>query len=200
LNCDFPKIISKLRKQRGISQKQAATSLGISQALLSHYEKGIRECGLDFLIHAADYYGVSCDYLLGCEPEKNDKSTAGQAEVITALQATLNLLSKLGNSSAEREAYSFITLAVFRLLKLIFEAYPIYSKAIFSNGDLSDRMADGYMQLCVAKVLRYSVENKRRTPLTIDYLREKYPNDWSAIVNLIITAEGLLDGTYPDRR
>ena len=65
MNCDFPKIISNLRKSKGISQKQAAIDLGISQALLSHYEKGIRECGLDFLIKLSEYYEVSCDELLG---------------------------------------------------------------------------------------------------------------------------------------
>ena len=41
----FSQMLSKMRKERGISQKKAATDLGISQALLSHYEKGIRECG-----------------------------------------------------------------------------------------------------------------------------------------------------------
>ena len=65
MNSDFPRIITFLRKERGLSQKQVATDLGISQALLSHYEKGIRECGLDFLVKAADYFEVSCDYLLG---------------------------------------------------------------------------------------------------------------------------------------
>ena len=64
MNNDFPRIITLLRKEHGISQKQAASDLGISQALLSHYEKGIRECGLDFIVRTADYYGVSCDYLL----------------------------------------------------------------------------------------------------------------------------------------
>ncbi len=63
--CNFPKIISDLRKKKGVSQKQAALDLGISQALLSHYEKGIRECGLDFLITLSNYYDVSTDYLLG---------------------------------------------------------------------------------------------------------------------------------------
>lgn len=62
---DFPRIMTFLRKERGISQKQAAADLGISQALLSHYEKGVRECGLDFLVRAAEYYEVSTDYLLG---------------------------------------------------------------------------------------------------------------------------------------
>lgn len=70
-NNDFPRILTLLRKERGYSQKKAATDLGISQALLSHYEKGIRECGLDFLARAAEYYGVSCDYLLGRTPHRN---------------------------------------------------------------------------------------------------------------------------------
>ena len=63
MNADFPRVLTLLRKERGISQKLAASKLGISQALLSHYEKGIRECGLDFLIRCADFYGVSCDYM-----------------------------------------------------------------------------------------------------------------------------------------
>ena len=63
--CKFPQTLSKLRRQRGISQKKAAEELGISPALLSHYERGIREFGLDFLNRAADYYGVTTDYLLG---------------------------------------------------------------------------------------------------------------------------------------
>ena len=65
MNASFPRILALLRAERRISQKQAAADLGISQALLSHYEKGIRECGLEFVVRCAAYYGVSCDYLLG---------------------------------------------------------------------------------------------------------------------------------------
>lgn len=61
----FSDRLTDQRRQMGISQKQAAADLGISQALLSHYENGIREPGLGFLVKAADYYNVSCDYLLG---------------------------------------------------------------------------------------------------------------------------------------
>ena len=67
---DFSRIITLLRKEKGVTQKQAAEDLGVSQALLSHYEKGIRECGLEFVVRVADYYGVSCDYLLGRSPER----------------------------------------------------------------------------------------------------------------------------------
>lgn len=59
-----------LRKEKNLSQKEAAEVLGVSQALLSHYEKGIRECGLDFLCRAATFYDVSTDYLLGLSETK----------------------------------------------------------------------------------------------------------------------------------
>ena len=80
--CGFPKIISELRKKKGVSQKQAALDLGISHALLSHYEKGIRECGLDFLITLSIYYDVSVDYLLG----KKGGSSKADTEQIKALK------------------------------------------------------------------------------------------------------------------
>ena len=74
MNSEFSRIMTLLRKERKISQKKAAEDLGISQGLLSHYEKGKRECGLDFLVRAADYYNVSCDYLLGRSPEPEGKT------------------------------------------------------------------------------------------------------------------------------
>ena len=64
--------LSELRRQRGLSQKETSDALGVSQALLSHYEKGIRECGLDFLCKAAAYFDVSCDYMLGVSDSKDD--------------------------------------------------------------------------------------------------------------------------------
>lgn len=54
----------ELRTEKGVSQKEAAKDLEVSQALLSHYEKGVREFGLDFLCRASDYYGVTADYIL----------------------------------------------------------------------------------------------------------------------------------------
>ena len=54
MNTDFPRILTLLRKERHLSQKEAAEALGVAQALLSHYEKGKRECGLDFHVKAAD--------------------------------------------------------------------------------------------------------------------------------------------------
>lgn len=61
----FHQILSDLRRRSGKNQRQVAADLGISQALLSHYETGAREPGLAFVCRACDYYDVSADYLLG---------------------------------------------------------------------------------------------------------------------------------------
>ncbi len=71
MSISFASKISALRREKNITQKVAAEDLGISQALLSHYEKGIRECNLDFVVKAATYYNVSSDYLLGLSETKH---------------------------------------------------------------------------------------------------------------------------------
>lgn len=91
MNCQFPEIISSLRKAKGVSQKQAAAELGVKQALLSHYENGIRECGLDFLIKLSEYYEVSTDELLGLTP----KNTAAlPKETVSALKKIMREAEK----------------------------------------------------------------------------------------------------------
>ena len=62
---NFHETLAALRRARGASQREVAAELGISQALLSHYENGAREPGLRFVCRVCDYYGVSADYLLG---------------------------------------------------------------------------------------------------------------------------------------
>ena len=86
----FPETLSALRREKNISQRSAAAELGISQALLSHYENGAREPGLGFVCRACDYYGVSADYLLG-RSERPDAaaSAAGTAAAYLDQMQTL---------------------------------------------------------------------------------------------------------------
>ena len=71
----FAETLSALRRQKNVSQRAAAADLGISQALLSHYENGAREPGLSFVCRACDYYGVTADYLL-CRTEEPDAAAS----------------------------------------------------------------------------------------------------------------------------
>ncbi|MFD2628818.1 helix-turn-helix domain-containing protein [Oceanobacillus kapialis] len=54
-----------LRKQKGLSQYEAADRLGFSRGKLSNYEQGTRQPDYGTLEVIADFYDVSIDYLLG---------------------------------------------------------------------------------------------------------------------------------------
>lgn len=79
MNEEFSRTLSLLRQEKGVSQRTAATALGISQALLSHYENGAREPGLAFVCRACDYYGVSADYLLCRSQQPNAPQSTAEA-------------------------------------------------------------------------------------------------------------------------
>lgn len=117
-NTKFAAILSQLRKERGSSQKKAAADLGISQALLSHYEKGIRECGLDFVIKCSEYYGVTTDYLLGVSESrygidedylyKLTSETNVGSSMSTISHATKILLETAMAATAETDAMRYL--------------------------------------------------------------------------------------------
>lgn len=109
-----------LRKDRNLSQKDAAKALGVSQALLSHYEKGIRECGLDFLCNAASFYDVSADYLLGRSESRissdalfdlSDMPQDSEMKMRTIFRASVMLLDKMsgvGNKNSEKVRTAYV--------------------------------------------------------------------------------------------
>ena len=88
----FPETLSALRREKNINQRTAAAELGISQALLSHYENGAREPGLSFVCRACDYYGVSADYLLGRSDLPDAASNTAQTaeEYLDKLRALID--------------------------------------------------------------------------------------------------------------
>lgn len=56
--------IAELREQRGWTQEELATSVGITRAALSHYENR-RKPDFETLTRLADLFDVSIDYLIG---------------------------------------------------------------------------------------------------------------------------------------
>lgn len=158
MNKDFPRILTLLREERGLSQKNAAQELGISQPLLSHYEKGIRECGLDFVVKAAELYDVSCDYLLGRSADKHPTqivisneqapsertykpSRHSSTGILNALNKKLvsdslhiiyDTLDKVDNKGLSTEISSFLAAAVYIAFRTLYTSNPKNSRNIFS--------------------------------------------------------------------
>ena len=87
---NFPETLSALRREKNLSQRQAAAELGISQALLSHYENGAREPGLNFVCRACDYYGVSADYLLGRSDEPSGEKFGAAKAFLGQIRTVLD--------------------------------------------------------------------------------------------------------------
>ncbi len=118
------------RQRLELSQKDAAQALGISQALLSHYEKGIRDCNTDFLVRAAVLYDVSTDYLLGLSDKPRDDgilsdetpaATDGMPAAQTVLRALVQF-ERAGERISPREAEKVVrayALCLYRLLSCV---------------------------------------------------------------------------------
>jgi transcriptional regulator with XRE-family HTH domain len=97
----FSTVLSALRKETGLSQRHVASDLGVSQALLSHYENGAREPKLEFVIKACDYYNVTADYILGRNEERAG-NPARLAESLGGVVDELQVLKSTGDAIIER--------------------------------------------------------------------------------------------------
>ena len=64
--------IKQLREKRGLRQEILAAELGITQQLLSKYERDITLIKVDILKKIAIYFNVTTDYLLGISDVKRD--------------------------------------------------------------------------------------------------------------------------------
>lgn len=67
------KNLKQLRNRDGISQKQLAEALFVSQQSVNKYENHAIEPDIKTLIAIADYFHVTVDYLIGRTEEKNSK-------------------------------------------------------------------------------------------------------------------------------
>nr|DAH96268.1 MAG TPA: Repressor protein CI [Caudoviricetes sp.] len=84
--------IPELRKERGISMKQAAEQLGMPYTTYVNYEKGARQPNSETLIDLANFYNTSIDYMLGKSNERIDEHTL---DVVNELD--LDTLARAGN-------------------------------------------------------------------------------------------------------
>ena len=87
---DFGNRLYTLRKDMRLTQQALSVRLGVTKAMISAYETGIRYPSYEILIKMADVFGVSTDYLLG-RTVKNQLSADGlsekQLEIICSLIA-----------------------------------------------------------------------------------------------------------------
>ena len=206
---EFSRTLSLLRQERGVSQRTAAGDLGISQALLSHYENGIREPGLAFVVKACDYYHVSADFILGrtlsregnmlTEQEILNATEPGnilQGSVLATLQSKLlsgavgvlfGLLGKLNDKAAINAAAGYLGSAVYQLYR------HLYRTAACTMGTAEADMKLSEIQY--TRSLRSLAAKKAAFPdLSNEALTAAYPGRCQSLTQVLSTADARLSG------
>ena len=74
--------IPELRKERGISMKEAARLLNMPYTTYVNYEKGTREPNSETLITLANFYNTSVDYMIGKSSDRIDEKTLDTVNAI----------------------------------------------------------------------------------------------------------------------
>ncbi len=153
MSSSFATKLSTLRRERNITQKNAAEALGISQALLSHYEKGIRECNMDFIRKAAVFYDVTSDYLLGLSESKHGN----------------NEIFELTNQASDEQLNS---------KTLLRALYYLQNKAEF-DCPASEKYFNDFFSLCIKKYISFYQKSKTSgdfCDISLKLIKKSFPD------------------------
>lgn len=212
MNADFSRVLSLLRQEKGISQRRAAAALGISQALLSHYENGLREPGLSFVVRAADYYGVSCDYLLGrsmardgsavpagrmAEPSQPAQENAEKKLVSEAVALLLDLAGRAGSRQLPQELAAYLSVGIYKAFRYLYMAAPESVDAMFrTKGEHFENLCDAQLKVCELRLRAAAAggglfglepEPVELPPLSPDALAAHAPEEAASLLTLLQT-------------
>lgn len=216
---EFSRTLALLRQERGVSQRTAAKDLGISQALLSHYENGVREPGLSFVVKACDYYHVSADFMLGRTLARNGSMLSSaevlntaepgnilQGSVLATLQSKLlsgavgvlfGLLGALENKAAVNSAAAYLGTAVYQLYRHLYR-YAGANESYFSLdadfGRMDAAQADMKLaELHYVRSLRTLAAAKELFPdVSPETIAEEYPGRCQSFTQVLSTADARL--------
>lgn len=214
MNEEFSRTLALLRQEKRVSQRTAAVALGISQALLSHYENGIREPGLPFVVKACDYYGVSADFLLGrtlsrdgttiaaeelydISDEKNNSIKGGvlallsKKLLVNSIGVLFGLLGKTGSREAIQAASGYLSTAVYTMYRRLYDANPDNDPKFFSvpPRHFQAGLHEADMKCCEAELsdaLAAHVKAKGTFPeMTHDALARDYPVLYQSVLQVV---------------
>lgn len=181
--------------------------MGVSQALLSHYENGLREPGLSFVVRAADYYGVSCDYLLGRSMARDGSAVpAGRMDVqesaelekshvVQAVSLLLDLAQQTGSMQLPREIEDYLSVVLYKVYRYMYMADPAGVEAVFRAS------REQFEYLCDARLKEHELrirtaakgeegfglvrEEMHRFPMSPNEISKRYPALSGALLTIL---------------
>lgn len=205
---DFPRTLSLLRQEKKISQRKAAGELNVSQALLSHYENGVREPGLSFVVRAAEYYGVSTDYLLGrtmardggvilaedVADSSEEKSNVlhGSAAAMLSKKLLVNSTSLLYEQIGQekqmcRAASDYLNTAFYKLYRMLYQMDGDSREKAFGAPRASySELCDMELKRCEAALREMIEESRGAGPdMSLEHLAQTWPRLAPSLLQLL---------------
>lgn len=207
MNTNFPRTLSLLRKEKGLSQRKVATELGVSQAVLSHYENGLREPGLDFVAKAADYYKVSSDFLLGRTMSREDytitaedlpdssedkdnvlrgsmMATLNKKLIMNSLSVIFDLVGKSKNKKLINETAMFFDVAVYKVFRELYSTSGKNTDDFFSVDEkLWRELSNAELSLSFVNIMKEAEGNLPE--LSQEYITKEYPQLMQSLLSVL---------------
>jgi transcriptional regulator with XRE-family HTH domain len=180
---DFAHMLSALRRENHLSQKKAADGLGISQALLSHYENGIREPKLEFVLRACDYYCVTSDYILGRTTEKTHEGVAlkctndSEKRNADAASLIISMLTELGDEQLSEAVSNYMNYSIYAVASALCSKKRQYEPFF----DAALKLAEAAF---IQNVRRVTIGGEASKRLSDDMLRERFPEQYAAMLEM----------------
>ncbi len=200
---DFAAVFSALRKEKKLSQRKAAADLEISQALLSHYENGVREPRLEFVVRACEYYGVSADYILGRTTAKGNfmaigggkdnplgiEDTKKLGDIVNTLAAAFGLISAHAGERGLDEMYRYVSIISYKFIQQF---------DLLGNSEIKDNVPKEELRiLCDAAakvaeagiVSEMSKDKKANKKIPANRLKTECPQIYKSVEEMISKVE-----------
>jgi len=104
--------IKTLRDEKGLSQAALASALGVSRMTVNNYENEKRAPDIDFAMNAADYFGVTVEYLTGRTEYRYKDDIAVSLDKVEKLFRTMEKLP-------QRESQAMVSYLIEALEKAV---------------------------------------------------------------------------------
>ena len=85
-------LLKNLRKDAGLTQKELADKVGVTNSTISFYEQEERSPSVDMIIRLSKIFNVSVDYLLGIDQMRNINLSGLKEEDIQLIQCMVEHL------------------------------------------------------------------------------------------------------------
>ena len=166
-----------------------------------------------FLVRAADYYGVTVDYILGRSYEKDGKKislddlpediqskgnsgihsmlpTLNKKLVNNSVSIIMDVLSDVNNKKLTTEISNYLDLAVYRIFRILYNSNDKNSQTVFgSDKEMYQLMTSVAMDKCLLEIFKSLPDNDEKLSLDFTDLKSKYPELSASLFNLLQNSE-----------